>query len=73
MGIIDCPIVKEEIDDEFYGYNSENERTSVKLTVSSQYKEIFEKFKTYMESEIQEIGDKTLEQEIEILEKILKV
>lgn len=72
MGIIDCPIIKEEVDDEFYGYYSENERTSVKLTVSSQYKEIFEKFKTYMESEIQEIGDKTLEQEVEILEKILK-
>ena len=56
----------------YYSYYSENERTSVKLTVSDEYKEIFSIFKEYMENEIKNIGDNSLEQEIDILEKILK-
>ena len=74
VGIVDYPIVYEhEWDDGFYvGYYSENERTSVKLTVSEEYKAIFTKFKEYMESEIKELGDENLNQEIDILNKIIK-
>lgn len=69
VGIFDY--YKLERDDDFY-YYSENERTSVKLTVSEKYKEIFKSFKKYMEDEIKAIGDDSLEQEIDILDKILE-
>ena len=49
----------------------ENERTSVKLTVGNEYKELFEKMKKYMESEVSVIGDDELKQEIIILEKLI--
>ena len=74
FGILDYPEEEKNNDYDdyyYYGYYSENERTSVKLTVSNEYKEIFQIFKTYMESEIKEIGDNSLNQEIKILEKIL--
>jgi len=75
-GIFDYPVdvVEKDYNDDYYYYSyySENERVSVPLNVSEQYKEIFNKFKVYMENEIQELKDDTLNQEIEILEKILK-
>lgn len=51
----------------------EQERTSVKLSVSDEYKNIFDSFKTYMSAEIYEIGDNAMEQEIKIIEKLLDV
>ena len=76
IGIIDYVKEDNELDyyDDYYyyGYYSENERTSVDLSLSDKYKDVFNTFKAYMESEIKEIGDNTLEQEIEILDKILK-
>ena len=71
-GIFDFVTSENENDMEYFYYYSENERTSVKLTVSDEYKEIFNKFKAYMESEIKELGDETLNQEIQILDKILE-
>ena len=55
----------------YYGYSSANERTSVDLSVSDEYKELFTIFRDYMSSEIENIGDDTLEQEIEILDKLI--
>lgn len=46
------------------------ERQSVPLRVSSPYKKVMREFKDYFEQEAQEIGDKTLEQEIKILDKL---
>ena len=67
-----------DLDDEYeddyyyyYGYSNENERTSVDLSVSDEYKETFRILREYMSSEINEIGDDTLEQEIEILDKLI--
>ena len=51
---------------------SENERTSVPLTCSNEYKKVFNNLKTYMEKEILEITDDTMNQEIDILNKILE-
>ena len=62
---------EEDDDYYYYSYSSENERTSVDLTVSDNYKEIFRTFRDYMNSEIKAIGDDTLEQEIEILDKLI--
>lgn len=66
-GIEDCDYTVNEV----YRLLGENERTSVKLTVSKEYKDLFEKMKGYMESEIKEIGDDELNQEIEILEELI--
>ncbi len=44
-----------------------HERTSEKLTVSNEYKEIFTKMKEYIEKENLEIKDDTLKQELDIL------
>ncbi len=49
-----------------------HERQSEKLTVSNEYKETFEKIKTYIQKEKKEIKDETLNQEIELLELLLK-
>jgi Ca-activated chloride channel family protein len=46
------------------------ERQSMPLTVSGPYSELFSLFKGYMQSEAQAIGDETLQQELEILEKL---
>lgn len=46
------------------------ERQSMPLTVSGPYSELFGLFKGYMQSEAQAIGDETLQQELEILEKL---
>ena len=66
-GIEDCLYTKDEI----YLILGRNERTSVDLEVSDEYKEIFSNLKTYMEQEINEIQDNTLNQEIEILDKLI--
>ena len=50
----------------------ENERTSMNLNISKEYAETFAKFKEYMKKEINEIGDKDMNQEIEILDLIVK-
>ena len=66
-GIEDCLYTKDEI----YLILGRNERTSVDLEVSDEYKEIFSNLKTYMEQEVNEIKDDTLNQEIEILDKLI--
>ena len=48
-----------------------NERTSVKLSVSENYKETFKNLKTYIEQENKELKDKDLNNEIEILDKLI--
>ena len=68
-GIQDCLYTEDEI----YRILGENERTSVELKVSEEYKEIFSNLKTYMEQEINEIQDETLNQEIEILDKLINI
>ena len=67
-GIVDCCCPTTEDVRVVLG---ENERTSVKLTVGNEYKELFKKMKKYMESELSVIGDDELKQEIEILEKLI--
>lgn len=48
-----------------------HERKSEKLTVSNEYKEIFKKMKNYIEIENKEIKDDTLNNEIELLKKLI--
>lgn len=50
---------------------NQNERQSVKLTVSSKYKSIFEKLKNYLTSEMKEVDDETIQQEVDILNKLI--
>jgi len=75
IGIIDYVESGEEILEEeydyYYGYYSENERISVPLTISDTYREVFNTFRTYMESEIAEIGDESLRKEMDVLDKII--
>ena len=74
IGIIDYYNEDENnSENDYYGYYSENERTSVDLTVSDEYKEIFNTFKKYLENEIKEIGDETLSQEVDVLNKIIGI
>lgn len=68
IGIIDCNLTKDEV----YTILGENERKSVTLKVSSKYKEIFSNLKKYIENENNNIKDKTLEQEIEVLNNLIK-
>ena len=69
IGICDCMIVEPQ---EVYELLGEWERTSVELTVSDEYKEIFRDLKEYMEEEIEELNDDDLEQEIDILKELIK-
>ncbi len=69
VGIFDCDYTPEEV----RVMLGENERTSVKLTVSQNYKEIFEQIKQYILEENSQIGDTTLEQEIKILDKLISL
>jgi len=48
------------------------ERQSIPLQVSDEYKTMISDFKDYFESESQAIGDNTLSQEVEIMEKLTK-
>ena len=68
-GIKDCPYTTNE---EIRRVLNENERTSTKLTVSDEYVKIFTKFKEYMKNEIKEIDDNDMNQEIEILDLLIK-
>ena len=68
IGITDCYPTKEEV----IRLLGENERTSVKLTVSEEYKDVFKKIKSYMEKEIEALKDEDMEQEIKLLEKLIK-
>ena len=47
------------------------ERQSVLLRVSEGYRKLFETFKEYFLQEMREIGDETLEQELQILDKLI--
>ena len=49
----------------------EHERTSVSLTVSEKYKNLFKEMKNYVELEMEELNDRDLQQEIDILEKLI--
>ncbi|MBQ3409452.1 MAG: VWA domain-containing protein [Clostridia bacterium] len=48
-----------------------NERTSIKITISEEYKETFRKLKDYMEQENIILKDNDMENEIEILDKLI--
>lgn len=50
----------------------ENERKSVKLTVSDEYKNLFGKFYEYMKSEVEYLGDNDMKQELQILNIIMR-
>jgi len=47
------------------------ERQSLPLMVSPQYRELFDEFSDYFADEMDEIGDSTLEQELDILESLI--
>ena len=47
------------------------ERQSVPLQVSEGYRKLFEAFREYFVQEMEEIGDETLKQELEILDKLI--
>ena len=68
-GIMDCIYSPEEI----AVLLGEHERTSVKLSVSDKYKEIFNKIKNYMVLENVILKDNTLNKEVEILDKLIKL
>ena len=63
-GIEDVIYTQEEI----YKILGENERRSTKLSVSEEYVELFKKFRNYMKSEIEILGDDDMNQEVEILD-----
>ena len=46
------------------------ERQSTSLRVSDPYKQSFTEFKAYFESEMAAIGDDTLSQEVDVLDKL---
>lgn len=62
-----------EFDEEYYYSLGEQERQSVELTVSDEYKKIFADLKSYIENENKELKDETLEKEIEILDKLIEL
>lgn len=62
-----CPIPLPPVEPELGQW----ERQSIELKVSAEYQEIFLAFKEYFESEITEIEDNTLEQETDILYKLI--
>ncbi|MBQ9657969.1 MAG: VWA domain-containing protein [Clostridia bacterium] len=67
-GIVDCVYTESEI----YKILGEHERTSVSLKVSANYKEIFKKLKQYILDENNFINDTSLNQEIEILDRLIE-
>ena len=68
-GIV-SPVYEE---DEIIKILGENERTSVRLKVSEESKELFEKLYEYIKSEKDEIGDNTMKQELDVLDKLINV
>ena len=67
-GIMDCIVEPIEVQKVL----GEHERTSVTLTVSDKYKEIFRELKQYMETENQELKDDTLNQELKVIDMLLE-
>ncbi len=67
-GIVRCDLVEDEI----VRLLGEHERVSTSLSVSKNYKDIFVKLQKYMKHEIDEIKDETMNQEIELLDKLIK-
>ena len=68
-GVIDCPYIDVE---DVRGLLNQNERQSQALNVSKEYVYTLLKFKNYMKSEIKELGDNEMNQEIEILDLLVK-
>lgn len=68
IGIMDCKLLPPEIEIVL----GEHERTSVKLSVSSEYKEIFRNLKQYIENENKVLKDDTLKQEINVIDMLLE-
>ena len=62
-----------DFDEEYFVKLGEHEKQSVTLTVSEEYKKVFEDLKEYIEKENEELKDETLEKEIEILEELIKI
>jgi len=48
------------------------ERQSLPLMVSGPYRELFKEFRTYFEQEMTAIGDDSLSQELEVLDRLIK-
>ena len=67
MGITDCVCEVNEV----YKILGENERRSVELSVSDEYKALFKEFYRYMEKEIEVLEDKEMKQELEILDLLI--
>jgi len=67
-GITDCIYTKDNI----YKILGINERTSVKFSVSEEYKEIFRIIKDYIENEKNELKEDELQQEIDLLDILIK-
>lgn len=68
-GIIKCPYCEPEIIRTFLG---ENERQSKAINVSTEYVDTLLKIKNYLKSEIKEIGDNDMNQEVELLDLLVK-
>lgn len=47
------------------------ERKSIKLAVSAEYAELFEKFEKYFDTEMKSIGDENLKEELETIKRLL--
>ena len=67
VGIVDFDCTQEQI----MFILGEHERQSMPLTVSGQYKDTFAEMRAYLEKEINDIGDETMRQEIEMLNLLL--
>lgn len=68
-GIIKCPYCEPEIIRTFLG---ENERQSKAINVSLEYVDVLMKVKNYLKNEIKEIGDNDMNQEVELLDLLVK-
>lgn len=68
-GIVDCPYVEPEDVRILLG---ENERTSQSINVSDEYVDILMTLKNYLKNEIKEIGDEEMNQEVELLDLLVK-
>ena len=68
IGIMDCRLLPREVEIVL----GEHERTSVKLSVSKEYKEVFRNLKSYIEAENKELKDDTLNQEIKVIDLLLE-
>ena len=68
-GIIDCSYVEP---DDVRILLGENERTSQSINVSDEYVDILMTLKNYLKNEIKEIGDEEMNQEVELLDLLVK-